>query len=69
MGLKYFCYIRGDCIVNGNGLHNEKMIDDDDYVTQDHLKIIEMVLQVNNKKKLDLLYVLTKSILKKSNSL
>lgn len=36
---------------------------------KDHLRIIETVLQINNKKALDTLYVLTKSVLKKSNSL
>ncbi|MDD1503508.1 hypothetical protein PVA17_12145 [Lysinibacillus sp. CNPSo 3705] len=36
---------------------------------KDHLRIVEMVLQIDNKKALDTLYVLTKSVLKKSNSL
>ncbi|MFC9540832.1 hypothetical protein ACFTQ7_13205 [Lysinibacillus sp. NPDC056959] len=36
---------------------------------KDHLRIIEMVLKVDNKKALDTLYVLTKSVLKKSSSL
>lgn len=46
-------------LIEGNKCDNAK----------DHLRIVEMVLQINNKKALDTLYVLTKSVLKKSDSL
>lgn len=46
-------------LIEGNKCDNAK----------DHLRIVEMVLQIDNKKALDTLYVLTKSVLKKSNSL
>lgn len=46
-------------LVEGNKCDNAK----------DHLHIIEMVLQIDDKKALDALHILTKSILKKQLSL
>jgi len=59
--------------VNGNGVHIEKINDllevYQSDMTQDHLNIIEKVLQIENTRALDTLYLFTKSVLKKSNSL
>lgn|GEM_PF-3078668 len=59
--------------MNGNGVHIEKINDllevYQSDMTQDHLNIIEKVLQIENTRALDTLYLFTKSVLKKSNSL
>lgn len=56
--------IRGDYMDNNNQL--QALIEDyrSDY-TKDHLRIIEMVLQIENENRLDSLYYLTKSMLKR----
>lgn len=59
-------------MVNGNGVHIEKINDlIEDYqsrMTQDHINIIEMVLQIDNPRAIEILNALTKTVLKKSNS-
>ena len=37
-------------------------------ITQDHLKIIKIVIKIDNKRALNTLHNLSKSVLKKSNS-
>lgn len=60
-------------MVKGNGVYTEKVIDliesCSSSIKEDHLNIIEMVIKIDNKKALESLNVLTKSMLKKSNSL